>query len=156
MASKQAKQQTTCFTSDDSPMRSCCTAPALRFFKLGHTQTRVDLRVAPLLFVVYLIGPNRGLAVVFNTWLINNNSSSSGPTSPGVARDSFFVLFAIIQVITLNLTLRFRLRYVTVAGVRRIAATFWTLAVTSQSRSHFFLSRGGFPQGACNFESKIA
>ncbi len=54
--------------------------------------------------------------------------------SPGVAR-TFFSFYVII----ITSTLRFRLRYVTVAGVKRIAArvyasrlAFKTLAVTSQ------------------------
>ncbi len=65
--------------------------------------------------------------------VVHYNNKSFRPTSPGVARERFFVLryYYYVNVI-ITLTLRFRLRYVTVAG-----ATFsFTLRYRSGREAH--------------------
>ncbi len=58
-------------------------------------------------------------------------------------RERFFVLRYYYYVNVITLTLRFRLRYVNVAGVKRIAArVLRTLAVTSQCRIYIRRPRG--------------
>ncbi len=74
--------------------------------------------------------------MLLNVVHYNNNKKSFRPTSPGVAR-TFFSVFVII----ITSTLRFRLRYVTVAG-----ATFsFTLRYRSGREAHRGSREGPWP-----------